>query len=568
MKIRKLKINNFRGIKDLDWKLPIAGVFCLIGKGDSSKSTVLDAIRYLFYSQWQLSLTDSDFYQCKTDRPIVIEACIGELIEEFISLNKYGQYLRGWDIPNLTLFDEPDDHLEKVLTIRLTIEKDLEPKWRVVCDRNSEGVEFKTADRSKVNVGLIGVYSEKQLSWAKGTALAKLTDDQNIAESLANASRTARSSLNTNRAVTLKKFDEAAKKSEDVAKLLGVPVLGAYNAQLDLNSINIKIGGLALHDGDIPLRRLGLGSRRMLMCGIQKMGLEEGHITLFDEVEVGLEPHRITRLIKYIREDQLGQYFLTTHSPIVLRELAVTELHVVHNKGGLVQIISAGDKSLEEYEVQGKIRSSAAAFLAKKVVVCEGATEVGFLRGFDDYRLGQGDNSFSYHGVAILDALSGSKVKKMAEAFHALSYEVAVLADADADDQFSQADVDGLSKLGIPVWIWSENLALEERAMLDLPWAFVLAGVTLARDELNQSVYAQVSSMLCEAPDLDIAKWEDSIELRKVIGTVAKKKSWFKNITKGDLWFKAIAPAFVDPRFKLTDLAVKLNKLWAWAEHA
>jgi len=568
MKIRKLIIKNFRGIKELDWCISAGNIFCLIGKGDSSKTTILESIRFAFYPQWNLSLSDSDFYQCKTDDPIVIEATIGELIEEFCSLNKYGQYLRGWNAKTLTLSDEPDDQLEKVLTIRLTIEKDLEPKWRVVCDRNPEGIEFKSTDRNKVSVGMIGTYSEKQFSWANGTALAKLTDAQNLNELLVNASRTARNSLDDNREVALKNFDEAAQKSQDVAKLLGVPVMDAYKAHLDLNSINIKIGGLTLHDGDMPLRQLGLGSRRMLLCGIQKKGLEEGHITLFDEVEFGLEPHRIARLIKHVREDITGQYFLTTHSPIVLRELTIKELHIVHNKDGVVQIIAASDKNLEEHEVQGKIRSSAEAFLAKKVVVCEGATEVGFLRGFDDYQLSEGKDPLSYHGVALLDAKGGGKVKNLAKAFNSLGYDVAVLADADADDQFSQADIDELAKLGIQVQVWTEKLALEQRAMLDLPWANVLISVKLAHDELNQSVCDQVSSRLGEVLDENIVNWVDSPKLRIAIGDVAKKKDWFKNITKGDLWFNAITPAFEDAEFLKKDLVVKLDRLWAWVEHA
>jgi hypothetical protein len=114
----------------------------------------------------------------------------------------------------------------------------------VVCDRNPDGVEFKTADRNKVSVGMIGTYSERQLSWANGTALAKLTDSPNLNESLVNASRTARNSLDTKREEELKNFDDAAKKSQDVAKRLGVPVVEKYKAHLDLNSINIKIGGL------------------------------------------------------------------------------------------------------------------------------------------------------------------------------------------------------------------------------------------------------------------------------------------------------------------------------------
>lgn len=568
MKIRKILIKNFRGIKTLDWSLPVGAIFCLIGKGDSSKSTIILGIRYAFYPQWNLYLSDSDFYQCKTDNPIVIEVTIGELIDEFCSLRKYGQYLRGWNSMNLSLSEEPDDNLEAVLTIRLTIEKDLEPKWRLVCDRNPEGVEFGAADRNKVSVGLIGTYSEKQLSWANGTALARLTDAQNLNECLAKASRTARSSLDDNRAVALKNFDEAARKSQDVAKLLGVPVIDAYKAHLDLKEINIKIGGLALHDGDIPLRQLGLGSRRMLLCGIQKKGLEDGHITLFDEVEFGLEPHRIARLIKHIREDQAGQYFLTTHSPVVLRELTVKELHIVHNKDGDVKIISASDKNLEEHNVQGNIRSSAEAFLAKKVVVCEGATEVGFLRGFDDYRLSRGKNPFSYHGVALLNAGGGSKVTDVAKAFHSLCYDVMVLADADSPNQFSQADIDELNKLGIQVQVWSEKLSLEEQAMLDLLWASVLVSVKLARDELNLPAYDQIRSKLEEKLDENIDDWVDSPKLRRAIGAVAKKAGWFKDTTRGDLWFNAIAPAFEDPEFLKKDLAVKLNKIWAWAEHA
>ncbi|MBK1820495.1 ATP-dependent nuclease [Burkholderia orbicola] len=569
MKIRKITIKNFRGVKELDWSLPTADIFCLIGKGDSSKSSILEAIRYAFYPQWNLTLSDSDFYQCKVENSIVIEVSIGELVEEFCSLKKYGHCLRGWDAKTLTLHDEPDDHLERILTIRLTVEKDLEPKWLVVCDRDPEGVPFKQADRNKVSVGLIGAYSERQLSWATGTALAKLTEAQSLNELLAKASRTARSSLDADRPVTLKNFDAAALKSQEIAKLLGVPVQDAYRAHLDLNSINLKVGGLALHDGDIPLRQLGLGSRRMLLCGIQKVGLEDGHITLFDEVEFGLEPHRITRLIKHVREDQRGQYFLTTHSPIVLKELTVKELHIVHNKAGVVQIIPAADESLKEHEVQGKIRLCAEAFLAKKVVVCEGATEVGFLRGFDDYQLDGGKDSLSYYGVELLDAKGGSKVKALAKAFKSLCYDVSVVADADAADQFSPADEAELIKLGIPVVVWDDKLSLEERTIRDLPWDAIQASLKLAQNEFAHPVRDQVLPRLAVKIELDkdTDKWVDSENLRNAIGIAAKKSEWFKSISKGDLWFKAVAPAYKAPEFAKKDLAVKLNKFWAWVEH-
>jgi predicted ATP-dependent endonuclease of OLD family len=305
----------------------------------------------------------------------------------------------------------------------------------------------------------------------------------------------------------------------------------------------------------------------MLLCGIQKEVLQDGHITLFDEVEYGLEPYRIARLIKHVKGDISGQYILTTHSPTVVTELAAKDMYVVHNKAGIVQILSASDKNLEEHEIQGKLRSSADAFLAKKVVVCEGATENGLLRGFDDYMLNEGKDPFSYHGVALLDAKGGGKVKSMAKAFHSLCYDVTVLADADADDQFSQKDIQELTNLGIQVQVWNDKLSIEERAMQDLPWNSVIASVILARDEFKISVHDQVQAMFKDKLVDDPTKWLDSQKLRQAIGAVAKKKDWFKSITKGDLWFKTIIPAFKNADFLKSNLAVKLSQLWAWAEN-
>ena len=141
-------------------------------------------------------------------------------------------------------------------------------------------------------------------------------------------------------------------------------------------------------------------------------------------------------------------------------------------------------------------------------------------------------------------------------------------AAADADDQFSQKDIDALTKLSIQSYVWSDKLSLEERVMQDLPWPFVQASIKLAQDEFNLSAYDQISSKVEEALDKDFDKWIDSPKLRKTVGEVAKKKEWFKSTTKGDLWFKTIAAAFEDNNFLKTDLSTKLDQLWTWVEHA
>ena len=44
-RIRKIEIQNFRGHQELCW-LPSVEINCLIGPGDSSKSSIRDAIDY------------------------------------------------------------------------------------------------------------------------------------------------------------------------------------------------------------------------------------------------------------------------------------------------------------------------------------------------------------------------------------------------------------------------------------------------------------------------------------------------------------------------------------------
>ena len=566
MKVRRLEIQNFRGICKLKWDLPNEKTFCLIGKGDSTKTTVLDAIRCAFSPQWNHSFNDSDFHLCDTENAIRVEIVLGDLLPEFCSDQKYGPHLRGWNADEFKLNDEPEDNDEPVLSICLTVTKDLEPKWKVITERNPEGVDFKAADRAKVGVGLIGAYSDKQLTWAAGTALAKITESGNLNESLVEATRAARYSLDGQRASALKKFDAAAMTSEHVAKGLGVPVSHKYKAHLDLSTISIRIGGLTLHDGDIPLRQLGLGSKRMLLCGIQQESLDDQHITLFDEVEYGLEPHRIARLIRHIQDDKKGQYFLTTHSPTVLRELTINQLFVLHKEDDRVRVVAAAGKNLAGLNIQGHIRSSAEAFLARKVVVCEGATEVGVLRGMDNRWSAAGRFPYPYLGVVPLDAHGAGSIQGLAAGFQALHYNVMVLADGDAQDKFSDQDAADLRKQGADVLMWADNLSIEQRAMMDLPWAQVLASVQLA-EKLGFQANQNIGSKLNAAIDANVGTWKDTADLRRAIGAAAKASSWFKSIANGEQWAEIIFPAFGDAAFLQKDFATKLNRLRAWVDN-
>lgn len=569
MRIRHLSVRNFRGIRQLDWPVPDGTLLCLIGRGDSTKSTILEALRRVFHPQWNLTFDDADFHLCDPAHPITIEVVLGDLPDAFRDLEKYGHALCGWNNQTCVRTADPGDGLEDALRVRLTVADDLEPSWSVIKNDDDEGVPFKVTDRAKVSVSLIGAVSDRHLTWSRGSILSQLTESENITSSLAGAARAAKAALEARRAVDLTGFDAVAGAAETTARALGVNVSVSYKAHLDTDAINVRMAGLALHDGDMPLRQLGLGSRRMLTTGLQRQALRSPHITLFDEVEVGLEPHRIARLLRHLKDDDTGQYFLTTHSPVVLRELTVDDLHIVHCAGGQIEVVAANKPAIAD-SIQGKIRAGAEAFLAPKIVVCEGATEVGFLRGLDDHWFAaEGRDSFAYRGVALFDAAGASKIREIAANLKALGYEVAVLADSDEPVQFSDAHAQTLRNAGVAVVKWDDALSIEERVFADLPWEGVLASLNAARAIWNDDarLLDQVQTQYGEGFDRDFTAWAETPQLRTALGKAAKASDWFKRQSWGWEWATAIAGYLADNAIRESDLVRQLISLRGWIDN-
>ena len=115
-RIHELKINNFRGIKNFSEKFD-KNFICLLGRGDSGKTTILDAISYVLSPNWNSSFYDSDFFEGNIDNSIEVEISLLDLPEKLISEDKYGLYIRGLD-SNGVIQDELHNDYKKVLTIK------------------------------------------------------------------------------------------------------------------------------------------------------------------------------------------------------------------------------------------------------------------------------------------------------------------------------------------------------------------------------------------------------------------------------------------------------------------
>lgn len=572
-RIRAIEVSNFRSLKEFTW-FPSSGINCLIGPGDSGKSTVLDAIDLCLGARRNLQISDADFHNLDTETPITISITIGQLDDGLKKIDTYGSFLRGFDAMLQIIEDEPEAGMETVLTLRLTVTNDLEPSWTLVSDRAAAaGVSryLTWADRVRLAPTRIGAVSDYNLSWRRGSVLNRLSEEKaDASAALAKAAREARTAFGADAGAQLQ---ETLGKVAAVAKSLGVPVGHAVQAMLDAHSVSFGGGTISLHDeAGIPLRGLGTGSTRLLVAGLQGEVVDQSSMILVDELEHGLEPHRLIRFIGSIGAKEAIpplQAFVTTHSPVALREFSGDQLFVLRETGNKHSAKLVGSNN----PVQGTIRRYAEAFLAPTVVICEGASEVGLVRGIDQFRVANGHASIGALGVALVDCGGGGPDQpfERAAAFHALGYKVAVIRD---DDKPPTGAVEAaFMAVGGMVTKWGAGRALEQELFLSLSEAGVTAlldkAIELHGEILVDQHIKSASGGAIALLDIQTASLIDgiSVQQRQALGSAAKSKSaaWFKSVSL----MEAVALEIVAPNLATSapEFLAEVNGIFAWAEN-
>ena len=557
MKIRYIAIKNFRGIKELDWK--VTGDFiCFIGAGDSTKSTILDAIECALTPRWNYVFEDTDFFNLDVTQPISINVTIGQLPDVFVSEQKYGLFLRGWN-PQSDMHDEPEDGDESVITISLQVEKDLEPKWLIVNNRLQDEKRISSADRAMIGISRLGSYTSKHLSWSSGSVLSTMTGEElKLSEIMAECVRKIRNEINVH------SLEEIAKVVDQVKKLgesFGVIPKNEINAHLDIKKLSVKESGVSLHDGNVPLRLSGSGTQRLMGLALQ-MGLQgNGGMSLIDEIEYGLEPHRICQVLSLLRSKAgaTGQIFLTTHSSCVLQKLNVDNLKIVFSSNGITTIEDITDDS--DGSFQKLMRNNPFAFLAKRVIVCEGKTEIGLLRGIDKYWQSDGKRGIWSYGVVAVHG-GGDSSFEMAKRFNKLKYQVAWWGDSDIPSTANKKNE--LRDVGISVIDWADSANSEGRLFADIPWQGVGALVKHAVELYGeQSIGNQVKGMDANISSVT-TEWSDSPAIRKAIGEAAHKNNWYKDITRSEIVGDIVSRYL--STIADTDLSKKICLIRKWIE--
>ncbi|MEJ5202011.1 MAG: ATP-binding protein [Anaerolineales bacterium] len=565
MKLVNLKIRNFRGIRDLDWNIK-GNMICLIGSGDSTKSTILLALEYLFTPGWNLAVGESDFYQRKTDSPIEISAIVTDLPKKFLDEDKFGLLLGFfYNSDNGTVSESQEDNSHPAIMITLTIKDDFEPVWEVISPKSlnyqAEPRKINSQDRKLLGVARIGNYIDADLTWGRNSAISRLTSEltnqtDQVPKLLADLERQILLALRNPNLNVLSETIEAFKVN---CQLLGIDSGEDLKAGIDPNRVSLRQGAIALLDGNLPLTLRGAGTRRLMAMAAHKASVKEGAIILIDEIENSLEPYRLRHLIRQLRpqEEQKHQVIFTTHSSVAIEECFADELFVVRNENGKI-IIHHMDSNLQRV-----VRAASECFLARKIVVCEGKTEEGFLIGIEQnyWQPRRRQNKMKYQTLAesgITPVLGGgSSSPQMAADLLSLGYEVVFFGDSDKINEL-KISPEEMQKLGIAVVLWEkdditgEGLAIEQRLCLDLPIDALTELINeaikfkkLDDDISEERARMSVQDQLCEYASglfsrnsvfdfITSLDESNGLEFRKLLGKTAKEKGWFKRRDKGE----------------------------------
>lgn len=575
MRIAYVEIRNFRGILELGWA-PAPGINCLIGPGDSTKTTVLDAIELALNPRSYAFADDSDFFNLDVGKPVEITVTLVDLPASFIADDRYGMHLRGWDADKLAVADEPGDGLEEALSVRVTIDNALEARWQLFNERIGGKKEDPPALRYKdaqlITTTRLGPYAERHLGWGRQSVLTRLGEaDDNVQLRLAEASRAARDAF---RQGSQDVFKQTVERAQELGKKFSVPVRSKYVAELDVQGVNITAGGVSLHDGGLPLRRLGTGSSRLIVSALQH-DAGGSHVALIDEVEHGLEPHRIARLLNFLKAPagngeaaRSPQIFMTTHSPVVIRELQAGDICAVRSEKGVTEVRSVAATAKDLDTAQRHLRRTPEAFLANRVIVGEGRTEYGLVRGLDLFWTENAINSFALCGVTAIDGGGNPNALMFAEHLLDLGYEVFLLLDTD-----EEPDAEHIKRIGAKgggACLWPDSCSTEERVFLDVPWDIAKALVKLAEEYVGTDAVLAHIRAVCQAQglggveDLVLPEGLDNAGFRRVLGRAAKNKSnpWFKDIGRGERLAAIVAPCL--EQIPDTPLVIAIGEVRQW----
>lgn len=423
--IKKLTIRNFRGLKAFDW-LPASGMNLILGGGDVGKTTVLEAIALLFSPTNSFVVSENDYWDRLHADGFEIEAVIAPGTAVDFSTQKNFAWPWHWDGKDAVMPADPGDDKkaepvagDPVFRVRVRGAEDLELIWEML-QPSGDAEHFSVAVRRKI--GLIRMAAEdrndRDLRLVYGSALDRLFADPALRARIGKvvAGMDLGNSLEADGRKKLADLDEQL-NDESLPHDLSLGLTTTQGL-----SIGALIGLLAKRGGvSLPLSTWGAGTRRMAALEIASATEKEASIKIIDEIERGLEPYRLRKLVRLLLSKS-GQSFVTTHSPVAITASDGANLWYLAADA----VIGA----LPIEAIRAQQNRDPETFLAKFPLIAEGPTEVGFLKFL--FKRAFGCDPLD-HGVRVCDGQGNQACLGLLEAMNRAGLRFGALMDDEGD---------------------------------------------------------------------------------------------------------------------------------------
>ncbi|WP_148575292.1 ATP-dependent nuclease [Nocardioides caldifontis] len=471
MRVRRIRIRNFRGVKE--GELLLDGHTLLVGANSIGKSTICEALDLVLGPERMLRrpvVDEYDFHDSRyltdddtgDDPSILIEVVLVDLSAR--AERRFGGHLRKWNhelndfadtqpdtidladahpwcLPLLFCgrFNPAEDdfeggtffaHPEPVVDDLATETDELGGGRRVFTrdDKRHCGYLYLRPNRT----------GSRALSFQRGSLLDTIirleTDTglelwEKVRKDLAEVDLAAGSSLES----TLDGVEDR------IARFLSLSATGE-DVQVhpsDLTRENIRETlrvFIASNPGStpVPFNRLSTGSLNLLVFAlltyIAELKGDDSVIFAMEEPEIAIPPHAQRRLVDFVTR-RMGQAIVTSHSPYVIERFTPESLLVVSRdpsgklSGRPIELPT--DFKVKRYRENR--RQFAEAVLARAVLVVEGATEAALIPVVSDVL--DADSSLGYThldlaGISVFDAGNDSSVPLYAPLFKSLGKPV------------------------------------------------------------------------------------------------------------------------------------------------
>jgi putative ATP-dependent endonuclease of the OLD family len=471
MRIVKVTIKNFRGIKDGEILFPNHGV--LVGDNNTGKSTILEAIDLALGPERMKHrpvIDEHDFYAgeylaVETNIEIISEVIVSDLSEEQETYFK--DNLEWWNKNTNTILTEPPieetdaANVSSALRVKFIGSYDVEEDDFIgdtfYCSPVREDgtlAKFSTKDKRQCGFLILRTLrtGSRALSLERGSLLdiildlreIKLKMWEEVLVQLRGLPIAANPELGISTILTgiqeaLRNFVPSEWGTDPQLK---VTDLTRENLRKNLNAFIATGATKANGEKHIaPFKKQGTGTVNTLVLSMLSMiaELKKNVIFAMEEPEIAIPPHTQKRIISTIRK-QSAQALFTSHSPYVLEEFDPSEVIVLQNTNGVIRSVPASfPDSIKRKQFKEQFRKKyCEALLSKRVLIAEGRTEYDSIP-VAARRLNELDpskySSLEALGISLIDAESDSQIEPIGKLLKSLGKTVYAIYDRQEEAQ-------------------------------------------------------------------------------------------------------------------------------------